>query len=214
MSGFPWSAVASVGSSLIGGLFGQSAQNKSLDWQKKYARNRISYTVADAKKAGIHPLAALGSSAAGTMGSPIPGGSPMGDAIGDAGAAIGAHLSKREARAAESEERAARLDVLRSEASRNRASAQAMLADATSRTAIMQARAKAVDVPTTDVVGHPTVGVVATGKGQRLVADPDYSDAEVAQQRYGEVGEFAFGVRNLIADHIKKHGVWPGVLGY
>lgn len=49
---------------LLGGLFGQSNQDKiaqeNIAAQQQYAQNRIQWTVADAQKAGINPLAALG----------------------------------------------------------------------------------------------------------------------------------------------------------
>lgn len=53
-------ALISAGSSLLGGLFGDSAAKKQAKLQKEFAQNGIRWRVADAKAAGIHPLYALG----------------------------------------------------------------------------------------------------------------------------------------------------------
>lgn len=58
-------AIPAVGS-LLGGLFGsrssESAGNKNAELQKQFAQKGVRWRVADAKAAGIHPLAALGAS--------------------------------------------------------------------------------------------------------------------------------------------------------
>lgn len=53
-------SLISAGSSLLGGLFGQSQADKQAKLQKEFAQKGIQWKVADAKAAGIHPLAALG----------------------------------------------------------------------------------------------------------------------------------------------------------
>lgn len=50
----------SAGSSLIGGILGNQQANKQAKLQKEFAQSGIQWKVEDAKKAGIHPLAALG----------------------------------------------------------------------------------------------------------------------------------------------------------
>lgn len=81
----------------IGGLFGgDDAAEDAMKFQKRQLRyikalnqNRISWTVEDAKRAGIHPLAALGASSVGGFAQPSfggasgGGGSSWGDAIAD-----------------------------------------------------------------------------------------------------------------------------------
>lgn len=63
----------SAGANIIGGLLGRSAQEdanevaernaqRNIDWQKTFAQNGITWKVADAKAAGIHPLYAMGAS--------------------------------------------------------------------------------------------------------------------------------------------------------
>lgn len=55
------SFLGGIGSALLGGLFGSSAKKKELAYQREFAQHGIRWRVADAKAAGIHPLAALGS---------------------------------------------------------------------------------------------------------------------------------------------------------
>ena len=58
------SALISAGGSLLGGLFGHksssSASSKNRKFQEKVYKNQIQWRVEDAKKAGLHPLYALG----------------------------------------------------------------------------------------------------------------------------------------------------------
>lgn len=59
-----WSAIASSAGnaigSIAGGLVQRSASKAQTRYQKDFAQKGIQWRVADAKKAGIHPLAALG----------------------------------------------------------------------------------------------------------------------------------------------------------
>lgn len=83
----PISALIGAGSSLLGGIFNRSSaqemQQQNLAQQLAFAQNRIQWTVEDAKKAGINPLAALGNAT--QTYSNIAGDSSLGDAISSAG---------------------------------------------------------------------------------------------------------------------------------
>lgn len=79
-------ALIGAGANLLGGLFGrrssESSGNKNAELQKQFAQKGVRWRVADAKAAGIHPLAALGAS--------LPAGAPAfvgssGDWMGAAG---------------------------------------------------------------------------------------------------------------------------------
>lgn len=72
----------SAGASLLGGLFGQKQQDKNVQLQKEFAQSGIQWRVADAKKAGIHPLYALG---APTVQPSVSAFSPMGAAVSSMG---------------------------------------------------------------------------------------------------------------------------------
>lgn len=84
--------------SLFGGLFGQSSQEKQMkaqiDAQREFAQSGIQWKVADANKAGIHPLYALGAQT--TAFSPIGvGGSPLAEGISQAGQSFGRAMESK-----------------------------------------------------------------------------------------------------------------------
>lgn len=83
-----------AGLGLAGSLIGANMENKNagLDraLQKEFAQNKVQWTVSDAKKAGIHPLAALGA-ASSTSYQPVSNNS--GSVVADGMAAAGAALS-------------------------------------------------------------------------------------------------------------------------
>lgn len=108
----------SAGSSLLGGLFGQSSKDKdreaqermaqqNIALQKEFAQTGIRWKVADAKAAGIHPLYALGANT--TSFSPVSVGSdpssPMGEAVGK----MGQDISRAVTATSSKEERALQL---------------------------------------------------------------------------------------------------------
>lgn len=84
------SIISGIGN-LVGGLFGSNAAEKAnkqnIKLQKQFAQEGIQWKVADAKKAGIHPLYALGAQTASFAPSSV--GDPLGGAISDMGQNIG-----------------------------------------------------------------------------------------------------------------------------
>lgn len=78
-------------SSLLGGLFGsnsaEKAAEKNAKLQKEFAQSGIQWKVEDAKKAGVHPLAALGAQTVSFTPSSV-GSSALGDGIAGAGQSI------------------------------------------------------------------------------------------------------------------------------
>lgn len=83
-----------IGGTILGGAFklggaaldrraNESASNKNRDWQKKFAKKGIQWRVEDAKKAGIHPLYAMGAQTHSF--NPVQVGSTFGQALGDMG---------------------------------------------------------------------------------------------------------------------------------
>lgn len=80
-------ALIGAGSSIIGGLMGQSSQNKQMALQKQFAKNAIQWKAADAQKAGISKLYALGANT--TSYAPVPVGGGLGSGISEAGQNIG-----------------------------------------------------------------------------------------------------------------------------
>lgn len=53
-------ALASLAGNVAGGIMAERAKDKDIKLQKEFAQSGIQWKVEDAKKAGIHPLAALG----------------------------------------------------------------------------------------------------------------------------------------------------------
>lgn len=77
------SSILSAAGGIASSLFGASEAKKNREKQDQYMLNGISYKVADAKRAGIHPLYALG---ANTMSfSPVSAGGPDVSFLGDMG---------------------------------------------------------------------------------------------------------------------------------
>lgn len=81
-------AIIGAGASLAGGLIAKKSQEKqaaqNIALQKEFAQSGIQWKVEDAKKAGVHPLYALGAQT--TSFSPVSVGSdPLGQGIANAG---------------------------------------------------------------------------------------------------------------------------------
>lgn len=78
--------------SLVGGLFGKSSADKAnrrnIELQKDFAQKGIQWKVADAKKAGVHPLAALGANTISFTPSSV-GDTGLGEGIAAMGQGIG-----------------------------------------------------------------------------------------------------------------------------
>lgn len=143
----------SAGASLFGGLLGNNAAQKSLNWQKHLARNQVQMRVADAKKAGISPLAALGAS---LYSGGWTSGNALGDGIAAAGQAIGDHVSRASERKMAAELHQASLDKLRAETAESQARAQSETANAvwTQQQAFDSWKARAAQ----GLNGRPTLG--------------------------------------------------------
>lgn len=111
MSGLDLGTLLSVGGQLAGGFFGNKASKRNAqlnrlslaETRRQFDQNfnhAISARVADAKRAGLHPLFALGGGVGASGGSfaPIPeSGSALGTGIAAAATAAGRGLTKRSA---------------------------------------------------------------------------------------------------------------------
>lgn len=99
------SIISGIGS-LAGGLIGRSGAQDAAEAQDKFQRNFVQIRAKDARKAGIHPLAALGASAPAYT--PVNTASALADGVaaaaGDIGRAVGKSGKERlQFRAVESE---------------------------------------------------------------------------------------------------------------
>ena len=121
----PIGALIGAGASLLGGFLNRKSAEKQQDKALAANARRIRTTVADAKAAGIHPLAALGSSAPTYSINAVPG---MGDAVASAGQQLGDGIDRMNSRKMRQQQMTTATRVADSEISLNEA--QARLAEA------------------------------------------------------------------------------------
>lgn len=145
--------LGSIIGSAIGGITSLFGQNQQMAAQKEFAKKGIQWRAEDARKAGIHPLAALGAQTAQY--------SPVGDTAGaHLGDAVGGAIDMASNRST------AQLQKAQVESAIEVNQAQAELLRAQSRTTIANARKVAIGgSPQTQVVSNPNVSTQATGKG-------------------------------------------------
>lgn len=218
---------------VLGGIFGgDDSQKDALKFAKKQFKyqqwlvnNRIWATVEDAKRAGIHPLVALGSGASGGWASPVPydggGGPGWGSSVGAGLGALGDSLSalyendtdladRRAARAEESRQRgldrlAAKQVPARSTLDKlNEDYVREQIFETRSRTLLNQAQARAVGAETGQTLAGPGAGAPHVFKtplntGTDLTAGRG-TDAQDWENRYGQIVGEAAGLGNAAMD--------------
>lgn len=180
----PWGEVVSAGSSLIGGLINSGRQNEMDDFARKSVTHGIRMRVKDATQAGIHPLYAMGANIPTYSPSVSVGG--IGDAFASAGQDIGRAVSQGmtpEGRAAST------LSTLAVE----RAGLENDL---------LRSQIRALNAPGS-APGLPGSGNNADPlkmAGVSIAANPGWSDAQDVENRYGELGDWLYGVPVMAAD--------------
>lgn len=190
-----WGQIIGAGIGAIGSLLGgrsdkkaaAKAQKQQMAWDRHVLQNQIQWRVEDAKKAGIHPLAALGAQI--SPASPLPGVPGGGDAVADGMGAIGDAIAK-----ALSVER--KLEQRRKEAEIRNIEANTMLATARSRTEIAAARRVAQSLDSGKVENNmlkmdPFKGVK---KKHGVMSTP----AEDVQREYDDWVSGAYGVLRFL----------------
>lgn len=195
----------SAGAGLLGGLFGKSSQEKAnrqnIEFQKKFAQKGIQWRAADARAAGIHPLAALGANTA-SFSPSIVGDTSMGSAIGQAGQDLGRainstrtsdqKLSALQTQLLEEQIKGVRLD------NGSKAISNTALASSLVRGSQTGPNFPSVDGRTnTGMAGQNSNYIVG---GQRIVSNPNFSDAQVIEDRHGDVAAAGYGLVTIPAD--------------
>lgn len=215
-----WPSIIGAVGSLFGGLLNSSSnsamnaanigfQRETNQQNQQFIREmnknafdidstKVRRLVEDAKAAGIHPLAALGSTVAGSSAMPVApsftspvvaGSSAMGDSVGDAFAQLAAGLS------------------LKRQGLENELLA-AQVGEARSRSVIAKARAAAVGGPGSTLAEHiidpQRTSHVRTPLGV-VMTNPNTSDAQTYEDRYGDIVENVAGVGNLISDLVENN---------
>lgn len=186
------SIISTIGG-LAGGLFNNSAARRQNDAIRQMNATKIQTTVKDARKAGIHPLAALGSPVAGSWATPV--GQPgLGDAVADGARAIGASMDKRYDPLT-----AAALDTERAKARNLDASTASLLADAqrATRTSALRAAGQTADIR--DLVKPKTL---LTGDGTKMKLSPQWDDTDKFTARHGEMADYIYGPQVWWADQL------------
>lgn len=202
-------AVISAGSQLAGGLIGAKQQKKSMKMQlraqKEFAQQGVRWRVADARAAGISPLAALG--AATHSPSFTYTGDTMGDAIAGAGKAVAAGIQAKEAADMARQSHQAALMEAGSRMRANNAEAyrNVKAGDVAAQQHIMSTvkrvvqrlgsdRAAAAGVSHKDAIGKQKPITTPFGPWR---TDPRFSETQEVEDRYGDIigGLFGLGRR-------------------
>lgn len=205
-----WPALISAGASIIGGLLGQksakdaqksnediNAQNIAL--QKEFAQNSIQWKTEDAKKAGVHPLYALGAptysynpSSVGAVAD-----NSLGAGLANAGQDISRAMlasSDQDTRNVAFESRVNALQLTRMGLENDLLAAQI-------------AKERSQIGPAMPSLTGPTVF------GQNITPNPGFSDAETITNRYGEPAEWLYSPIVLGADAYENMPPWRQILG-
>lgn len=197
---FPIAAAISAGSSLLGGILGQRSQAKmaeqNIEMQKLFAKKGIQWKVKDSLAAGVHPLFGLGAQT--TSFSPVSVGDSIGPAMADAGQDISRAISATSDPAAKVSATMAGLQVER----------------AGLENELLRSQIRGLNSPGT-MAGLPSVSGDNSDPlriaGVSVAANPGWSDAQDIETRYGELGDWLYGLPVMAADAVHNLKVSPAV---
>jgi hypothetical protein len=182
--------IFNAGAQILGGVMSdrstanQNAQNVA--YQKEFAQKGVQWKVEDAKKAGLHPLYALGANT--TSFSPVPvTGSATGDAIARGASNVVKSMSQAKMNKLQTDLVEAQIQESRSRSIAALAQAKATNAEAdfVTKQAIESAHRRDTQIK---VNGIP------------IDKDPDWSDTQDVEDRIGDVGGAIYGLGVLGAD--------------
>lgn len=190
-----------AGASIIGGLLGKKSAEeqaaKQAALQKQFAQEGIQWKVEDAKKAGVHPLYALGASTHSY--SPIAISDPLPGAISEAGNTIGrgihASMSGGD-RAASKVLQDLNIERARLENDRLKLDLVA------SQNKLLTQPGTGPGVPTGGVPSELTFDAAPRLMmgGREVTANPAWTNTEAAQKRWGEMADWVVGPLTAAAD--------------
>lgn len=193
-----WGSIISTLGGLAGGLLNRNSAQDAQSRVDNFNRTKIQTTVKDARRAGIHPLAALGSPVAGSWATPVSQPS-MGDAVADGANAIARSFPNADAKALLS----AQLNTERAKAANLDSDTARNLADAQRTTLTAAARRGGQTLDTADLVA----------RGSPVKISGEFSDTQDFTNRYGEMADFIFGPLVAEADLRKNTGMSVGGYG-
>lgn len=210
-----WPALISAGSNLISGLLGSAATKdanaaRAADAaserarQQAFAESGIQMRVADAKKAGIHPLYALGANV--SMPSPVSVGVETDMGPAKAMANMGQDISRAvNATRSQPERDQAFVDTANDLTLKNAALRNELLSAQIAKLRSSSNPPMPTSVDTTLKAKDPedTTSLMVS---QPIVADRRVSDAQEFENRYGEVGENVAGPYVAWRDYVATSG--------
>lgn len=234
-------ALIAAGASIAGGLLTSKSQDKANQinqenairqeaLQREFAQNSVQWKAADALKAGIHPLYALGAPT--TSYSPVTVGAQASTGLGSGIAAAGQDISRamqatqsQPARDAAFVKTSQALtltkmglenELLASQIAKQRAQIGPPVPTLNGKTLIDGQPATALVTPAgatvrADDIKQSADTIPATNRirpaGIRLYTNPNFSDAETIETRYGDIAQEIGGAANLVGDIF--HTYWP-----
>jgi hypothetical protein len=185
--------VFNAGAQILGGVMSdrstsrQNAQNVA--YQREFAQKGVQWKVEDAKRAGLHPLYALGANT--TSFSPIPvTGSATGDAIARGASNIAKNMSQSKMKKLQTDLVEAQIQESRSRSIAALAQAKATNAEAdfVTKQAIESAHRRDTQLKVNDIP---------------ITKDTAWSDTQDMEDRYGDVAGAIYGLAVGGADALK-----------
>lgn len=189
-------AIGAIGS-LVGSIFGadkaKDAAREQAALQREFAQNGIRWKVEDAKAAGIHPLYALGAQT--TAYSPVTvGGADWGGVGQNIGSAIGAMTTPKEK--ADGFAKTVQDLTLQKMGLENEVLA--------SQLRMINQPGRGPGMPgATLIPGQGSTGQTIKIAGNTVQIDNNTSDAQVGEDRYGEIGGEVIGGIAAVSDALK-----------
>lgn len=182
-------ALLGAAGTALGSFFNKESAEDQTKLQKEFAQNAIQWKVADATKAGLHPLAALGANTVSY--SPMQVGDmagPLGSMGQDIGRSIEATQNGTERAAGklgllQLERAGLENDLLRTQIASENGKLRAQLGPPMPTDGNVGQLVPGL-IPSKVVPPQQTTGLNVFGKG--LSANPNFSDAQTIEDRYGD----------------------------
>lgn len=201
-----WGALGSAVGGLFGGSSAKKQSKKEFNRQKTFAKKTIQWKVRDANEAGIHPLYALGAQTHSYQPQSIME-SPLARGLSEAGQSLAQIPAARKSPTKLTQTEAAAIAEAHSRIGLNQAHAGHYDALATETNLRNMHRAQ----PSRDTVANANAGPAKLSKDQLrafgidIDTNPNWSDAEKYEERYGDIISSLIGAAIIGAD--AKHNV-------
>lgn len=206
-------ALVGAGASLLGGILGQKSQQKMADrniaLQKEFAQSGIQWKVKDAQKAGIHPAIALGAQPASF--SPVSVGNDLSTGIMAAGQDISRAIDTTRTSSSRADAFTTTMQNLQlQKAGLENEYLASQIAKVKqqigppmpgSNYVIPGQTSSGLPAPFMHDPQSPKFTTNLRGFGTDILPNPDFSDADAYQQRYGEMSDYIAGPIIATADY-------------